>query len=85
MILTSFDQEEYEKTIRDESYEEGYNSGRTDGYNFGLAKGEEKLLCRMIEKKLAKGKSVSEIAAELDMEEEQILHTVEAMETLEKK
>ena len=80
MILTSFDQEEYEKTIRDESYEDGYNSGRADGYNSGFAEGEEQLLRRMVEKKLSKGKSVSEIAAELDMEEEEILHVVEAME-----
>lgn len=29
MILTSFDQEEYEKTIRDESYQEGKKEGKT--------------------------------------------------------
>ena len=28
MILTSFDQEEYEKTIRDESYQEGKEEGK---------------------------------------------------------
>ena len=76
MILTSFDQEEYEKTIRDESYEDGHS----DGYKEGLSEGEEQLLRRMVEKKLSKGKSVSEIAAELDMEEEQILHVIEKME-----
>ncbi|OUP82959.1 hypothetical protein B5F07_12370 [Lachnoclostridium sp. An169] len=84
MILTSFDQEEYEKTIRDESYEDGhsdgYKEGCADGYNSGFAEGEEQLLRRMVEKKLSKGKSVSEIAAELDMEEEQILHVIEKME-----
>ena len=76
MILTSFDQEEYEKTIRDESYEDGHS----DGYKEGLTEGEEQLLRCMVEKKLSKGKSVSEIAAELDMEEEQILHVIEKME-----
>ena len=76
MILTSFDQEEYEKTIRDESYEVRHS----DGYKEGLTEGEEQLLRCMVEKKLSKGKSVSEIAAELDMEEEQILHVIEKME-----
>ena len=31
MILTSFDQEEYEQTIRDESYQEGVDAGIEEG------------------------------------------------------
>lgn len=35
MILTSFDQEEYEKTIRDESYREGVEKGVEQGMQLG--------------------------------------------------
>ncbi|WP_162613202.1 hypothetical protein [Lachnoclostridium sp. An169] len=43
MILTSFDQEEYEQTIRDESYQEGVDAGGADPAGDGENEGTEKL------------------------------------------
>ena len=63
MILTSFDQEEYEQTIRDESYQEG----------------AENLLRMQIRKKLEKGKAVEMIAEELEMPVERIRQEMERM------
>ncbi len=63
MILTSFDQEEYEQTIRDESYQEG----------------AENLLRMQIRKKLEKGKAVEMIAEELEMPVERIRQEMEKM------
>ena len=71
MILTSFDQEEYEQTIRDESYQEGVN--------VGIEEGEGKLLRMQIQKKLEKGKKVEMIAEELEMPVERIQQEMEKM------
>ena len=67
MILTSFDQEEYEQTIRDESYQEGVEDG------------EERMLQSQIRKKLAKGKDAEVIAEELEMPVERIRQEMEKM------
>lgn len=61
MILTTFDQEEYEQTIRDESY--------TDGHNEGLTDGRLLTLISLTRKKLHKGLSPEDIA---DLLEEDI-------------
>ena len=31
MVLETFDQEKYEKAVKQEGYEDGYNDGREDG------------------------------------------------------
>lgn len=54
MILTSFDQEEYEQTIRDESYNEGFSEGRL------------LTLIQLIQKKIRNGKSLSDTASDLE-------------------
>lgn len=53
MILTTFDQEEYEQTIRDESYQEGLTEGRL------------LTLLQMVQKKFRSGKSLSDTAEAL--------------------
>ena len=35
VVLETFDQEKYEKAMKQEGYEDGYNDGRTDGYSSG--------------------------------------------------
>ncbi len=58
MILTTFDQEEYEQTIRDESYQEGLNDGLTEGRLLTLL--------RMVQKKFRGGKSLADTAEALE-------------------
>lgn len=58
MILTTFDQEEYEQTIRDESYQEGLSEGLTEGRLLTLL--------RMVQKKFRGGKSLADTAEALE-------------------
>ena len=60
MVLETFDQEKYEKAMHQEGYEDGYQDGRTD------------LLRELVQKKLAKGKSVEAIARELEVDPETV-------------
>lgn len=86
MILTSFDQEEYEKTIRDESYEEGLEQGIERGLKQGLERGLEQGLERgrndgirqVILSMLKKGLSIDEIKDMTDVSDE-IIEQVRAM------
>ena len=56
MILTEYDEKKHFRTLFREGREEGLKQGRED------------LLREQIQKKLSKGKSVSEIAADLEEE-----------------
>lgn len=69
MILTSFNQEEYEQTIRDESY----NEGKTDG----MVKGKEQFMTAVIKKKMEKGHTIEEIAGFLEVEKDEIRRLLE--------
>ena len=42
MLLTTFNQEVYEKGVRAEGYEDGYESGVADGYESGMLEGSIK-------------------------------------------
>ncbi len=48
MILTNFDQEEYEKTIRDESYKEGVQQGVEQGMEQGIRLGQTDFVVTML-------------------------------------
>ena len=48
MILTNFDQEEYEKTIRDESYKEGVQQGVEQGMAQGIRLGQTDFVVTML-------------------------------------
>lgn len=82
MILTSFDQEEYEKTIRDESYEEGLEQGIERGLEQGLEQGLERGrndgIRQVILSMLKKGLSIDEIKDMTDVSDE-IIEQVRAM------
>lgn len=67
-----------EKHIRQER-EEAWEAGREAGEKAGVRKGEENKLMELIRKKLAKGKSVSEIAEALEEEEDTIQRLVKEL------
>ena len=52
--------------------EEGRRSGLEEGRQAGMKEGEEQILTLQIQKKLAKGKGITEIAAELEETEDRI-------------
>ena len=60
--------------------EEGRRSGIEEGRRSGLEEGREQILESLIRKKLAKGKTVSEIAGELEETEEHIQALISKME-----
>lgn len=62
MLLTEYD----EKKHLENTYREGKEAGREEGLREGLEKGSELKLWEQIQKKLARGKSVPEIAEELE-------------------
>lgn len=67
------------KEGRRSGLEEGRRSGLEEGRRSGLEEGREQILEQQIQKKLAKGKSVSEIAAELEETEERIQDLIRVM------
>ena len=72
MSIFEFDQERYERTIRDESWEDGWNDGWSEGQDAKLIS----LVCR----KLRKGKGVEAIADELEEDVAVIQQICEAAE-----
>ena len=60
--------------------EEGRRSGIEEGRRSGLEEGREQILESLIRKKLAKEKTVSEIAGELEESEEHIQALISKME-----
>ena len=65
MILETFDKESYEKAVKSEAYEDGYQAGK------------EFVLKEKVKKKLSRGKTGQEIAEDL----EESLETVEKLIT----
>lgn len=73
MVLETFDQEKYEKAMKQEGYEDGYNagksdgynSGRTDGYSAGREDGLRQLISALMDIREKYGMSESEIIAEI--------------------
>ena len=81
VILETFDKEKYEKAVKSEAYEDGYQAGKDDGYQAGKDEGyqagKESVLREKIKKKLSRGKAAQEIAEDL----EESLETVEELIT----
>ena len=81
VILETFDKEKYEKAVKSEAYEDGYQAGKDDGYQAGKDEGyqagKESVLREKIKKKLSRGKTAQEIAEDL----EESLETVEELIT----
>ena len=73
MTIFEYDEEEHMRLER----EEQYRKGEEQGIEIGEKKGENKKMKELITKKLAKGKEVSQIADELEEDEETILKLIE--------
>lgn len=67
--------------ISEESREEGREEGRKEGLEEGYRQGQEELLKKMIQKKLADGKSSEQIAMELEQGEQSVRVLIERMTT----
>ena len=73
VVLETFDQEKYEKAMKQEGYEdgynagksEGYNSGRTDGYSAGREDGLRQLISTLMDIRERYGISENEIISEI--------------------
>ena len=76
MSIFEYDQEKHIRQEREEAWEEGERAGREEGEQIGREKGRLEL----IRKKLAKGKSIPEIAEALEEEEETIRELIAQMQ-----
>ena len=68
MSIFEYDQGKHMRMEREQAYEEGWDAGQKAGEEAG----KEELLSFLIQRKLAKGKKLSEIAEDLEMDEEMI-------------
>ena len=83
MLLDEYDYETDIEVQREEAREEGRKLGREEGREEGRMQGREEerkeflqKICSLIQKKLEKGKTVSEIANDLEDTEENISHLI---------
>ena len=73
--IYEYDAEKHLRMEREEAREDGYRNGQADGYREGQADGYrngQAFLIRIIRKKRDNGKTITEIAADLD-EDEQVI------------
>ena len=75
--IYEYDEEKHMRQEREASWEEGREVGREEGREEGKFEGKIGLLRMQIQKKLVKGKSVSEISEELEEEEEVIAEMIQ--------
>ena len=80
MSIFEYDQEKHMRQEREAAWKEGRRAGLEEGRRSGLEEGREQILESLIRKKLAKGKTVSEIAGELEETEEHIKALISKME-----
>lgn len=70
MVLTTFNRELYENELKEDAYMEGLAEGKiagiAEGKAAGIVEGKHQQLDELIQKKLAKGKSIETIADELE-------------------
>ena len=85
VVLETFNKELYEKNLKANAYEDGYEEGMLTGYQDGLEKGIsegiqqgiQKGIFSLIQAKLEKGKSVEEIADALEESVEMIQQIID--------
>ncbi len=80
MLLTEFDEKKYKRTIYLDGYEDGEQAGYNKGEQAGNNKGEQAMLWSLIQKKRKKGKSLQQIAEELEEDVERIREMIEKMQ-----
>lgn len=62
MILTEYDEKKHFRTL----FREGKEEGIKEGIEIGLSRGRDALLLEQVKKKLSRGKTLSQIAEELE-------------------
>ena len=77
MSIFEYDQEKHMRQEREEAWADGHSAGIIEGMAKGIARGEEQALITLIRKKLAKGKSTSAIAEELEETEEHVRELID--------
>ena len=77
MLLDEYDYETDIEVQREEAREEGRKQGREEGQKKGREEGRIEEKSALIRKKLEKGKTISEIADDLEDTEENISHLIE--------
>ena len=73
MSIFEYDQEKHMRQEREQAYEEGWDAGQKAGEEAG----KEDLLYFQIQRKLAKGKEIPEIAEALETDEETVRQLIE--------
>lgn len=68
MSIFEYNEEEHLRMER----EEAWTDGKAIGIEIGIAQGEKQMLQQLIQTKRKKGKSLSQIAGELERSEEEI-------------
>ena len=76
MLLDEYDYETDIEVQREEAREEGRKQGREEGQKKGREEGRIEEKSALIRKKLEKGKTISEIADDLEDTEENIVHLI---------
>ena len=79
MSIFEYDEEEHMRQEREQFWNKGMREGRRQGIQEGIQEGLEIGRIQLIQKKLEKGKSISQIAEELESTEEEILAAIEKM------
>ena len=82
MSIYEYDQEEHIRLEREDAFEDGRKAGREEGIEKGLLLGVNKKLKELVEKKLKKGLSASEIADMLEEDLSVITAIMEESESL---
>ena len=72
MSIYEYDQEKHIRMERQDAWEDGVQEGIKEGIKEGELRGRNAQLSELIKKKLARGKSISRIAEELEETEERI-------------
>lgn len=75
MSIYEYDQEEHIRLEREDAFEDGRKEGREEGISLG----EDKKLKELVEKKVKKGHTISEIADMLEEELEIIKEIVKSL------
>ena len=80
MVLSSFNQENHDRILKEASKKEGIEEGIKEGIKEGIAQGQLIFLKNQVMKKLQKGCSVSEIADALEQDEETVAKIIKEIE-----
>ena len=79
LVLTTFNKELYEKELKEEAIAAGLAEGREKGLAEGLEKGRTDFLVSLVQKKLNKSLSVSEIADDLEQSVDDIQSIIDEL------